>query len=87
VNYTASSNEDGNFMVQWVPPGVYTVTVTQPGFQTEVAKDLELVIDQKIGPNDRLLLPSAVLEDLLSSDTGCGQGARTIRYGRSFWSV
>jgi outer membrane receptor protein involved in Fe transport len=48
VSYTGKSNESGEFVVQRVPPGVYTVTVTQPGFETAVAKDLELVIDQKL---------------------------------------
>jgi hypothetical protein len=48
VSYTSKSNEAGDYIIQRVPPGIYSVTVTQPGFQTEVAKDLELVIDQKL---------------------------------------
>ena len=41
VSYTSKSNEAGDYIIQRVPPGIYSVTVTQPGFQTEVAKDLE----------------------------------------------
>ena len=48
VRYTSQSNQTGDFMVQRVPPGIYTVTVTQQGFETAVANNLELVIDQKL---------------------------------------
>ena len=43
VSYTERSNKDGDFEVPALPPGTYTVTVTQPGFQTAVAKNLLLV--------------------------------------------
>jgi len=48
VNYTSKSNQAGDFVIQRVPPGIYTVTVTQQGFETAVANSLELVIDQKL---------------------------------------
>jgi hypothetical protein len=48
VTYTGKSSGDGNFEVQRIPPGIYTVSVAQPGFEMAVAKDLELVIDQKL---------------------------------------
>ncbi len=48
VTYTAQSNGAGEFVVQRVPPGTYTVTVTEQGFETAVARNLELVIDQKL---------------------------------------
>ncbi|MGD0268589.1 MAG: carboxypeptidase regulatory-like domain-containing protein [Candidatus Sulfotelmatobacter sp.] len=48
VSYPSKSNGEGNFEVQRVPPGIYSVTVTQQGFERAVAKDLELFIDQKL---------------------------------------
>ena len=32
VSYTGQSNQAGDFVVQRVPPVIYTVTVTQQGF-------------------------------------------------------
>ena len=48
VTYTSKSNGDGEFNIQRVPPGIYSVTVTRQGFDTAVAKNLELVIDQNL---------------------------------------
>ena len=48
IGYGGTSNGSGEYVVQRVPPGIYTVTASQKGFQTEVANDLELVIDQKL---------------------------------------
>lgn len=68
VEYSTSSNEDGNFMVQRVPPGIYTVTVTQTGFQTEVARNLELVIDQKIALDFELKIGAATSVTTVTSE-------------------
>jgi len=48
VSYTGKSNENGDYVVSEVPPGLYTISVSQPGFQSEAAKNLQLVIDQKL---------------------------------------
>ncbi len=48
VSYTGTSNGSGDFVISQVPPGIYAVSVIQPGFKIETAKDLELVIDQKL---------------------------------------
>lgn len=37
----------GNYTVTHLPPGKYSVTVTNPGFQTFTASDIELVVDQR----------------------------------------
>jgi hypothetical protein len=54
VTYTNRSNENGVFEVQRVPPGTYSVTVTQSGFETAAATHLALVIDQKLVINFEL---------------------------------
>ncbi len=40
--YTAASNESGNFTVPSIEPGTYTVTVSLMGFKTAVANDVRV---------------------------------------------
>ena len=56
VEYTGESDGSGDFVISQVPPGTYTVSVVQPNFETATAKDLELVIDQKLLVNFQLTI-------------------------------
>ncbi|MGB9198960.1 MAG: carboxypeptidase regulatory-like domain-containing protein, partial [Terriglobales bacterium] len=67
ISYTTQSNQAGDFVVQRVPPGIYTVTVTQQGFETAVAKDLELVIDQKLAIDFELKIGIASTVETVTS--------------------
>lgn len=68
ITYTNRSNGDGEFAVQRVPPGVYSVTVTQNGFATAAAKDLGLVIDQKLVINFELKIGTTSTVDTVTAE-------------------
>ena len=68
VSYTNQSNRDGGFEVQRVPPGAYTVTVAQHGFETAVAKNLGLVIDQKLEVNFELKVGATSTVETVTSE-------------------
>jgi hypothetical protein len=56
VTYPGKTNESGDFNVSHLPPGLYTVNVTKPGFDTTTVKDVALAIDQKQVLNFRLTI-------------------------------
>ena len=68
MSYTNQSNRDGGFEVQRVPPGAYTVTVAQHGFETAVAKNLGLVIDQKLEVNFELKVGATSTVETVTSE-------------------
>src|SRR5882762_5227491 len=47
VSYKGKSDGSGNYVVHNLPPGVYTVTVTNPGFEAATIHTVKLDIDQK----------------------------------------
>ncbi|HET9401017.1 MAG TPA: carboxypeptidase-like regulatory domain-containing protein [Candidatus Acidoferrales bacterium] len=46
VAYKGQSGADGHFLAANLPPGVYTVTVTQSGFNTGVFNDIKITVGQ-----------------------------------------
>ncbi len=42
TTYTAVTNESGNFTEPDLPPGIYTVTITAPGFKKDVRENITL---------------------------------------------
>ena len=54
VEFHGRTNAVGEYIILDVTPGLYKVTASAPGFQTGVALNAELVIDQKLLLNFRL---------------------------------
>lgn len=54
--YTAKSNRDGIYVLQYLPPGHYRVSVAAPGFKTQVYSDVPLESAQKMNLNAKLSL-------------------------------
>ena len=48
---TTLSTNDGDYTFPDVPPGVYTVAATHPGFKVESAKDVQLQVQQSLTQN------------------------------------
>jgi hypothetical protein len=45
VVHTSQTNESGNFIVPYLPPGLYAVTVEADGFKRETRKDITLLVN------------------------------------------
>lgn len=56
---SATSSEIGTFTVTLLPPGLYTVSISKPGFGTQTRKDVELLVNQNL-TLDTTLTPSNV---------------------------
>jgi len=57
LKFTATSNEQGNYVIKNVPPGSYTITVTAPGFKTFTADSVKISAGVDL-PLDALLEPA-----------------------------
>src|SRR5579859_5370988 len=44
-SYTAESNDSGNYQFTFLPPGVYTVKVSEQGFATTVTRDVQATVN------------------------------------------
>jgi len=58
VKFTGVSGADGNFTVLSVPPGLYSVAVSAPGFEDAKYTNASLVIDQHMTLNFKLNVAS-----------------------------
>ena len=47
VAYKGESGNDGNYVIQALPPGAYTVKVSREGFEAAEANGIQIEIDQK----------------------------------------
>jgi hypothetical protein len=47
VSYKGKTDTSGEYVIHNLPPGVYTITATDAGFETSTVHDINLVIDQK----------------------------------------
>jgi hypothetical protein len=68
ITYTDKSNGNGNFEVQRIPPGVYSIAATRDGFETAAAKDIELLIDQKLVINFELKVGTVSTVDMVTTE-------------------
>ncbi len=85
---SASSGEDGGYNFPILLPGVYEVSVSAPGFQKQVQKQVRLEVNQAVGLDFKLALESVSTEvkvteeaPLLQTETGnvgTTIGAQTI---------
>ncbi len=48
LKYTPPPNETGNYEFTFLPPGVYTVRVSEAGFETTVTKDVQVTVNQTV---------------------------------------
>jgi hypothetical protein len=81
VTYASKSKVDGDFELQRVPPGVYTITVTQTGFETAVARDVELVIDQKLAVDFELRVGTTSTVETVTAEAALLQ-TETVETGQ-----
>jgi len=54
IHFSGHSNSTGDYVIQNVTPGVYTVTASRPGFANIAVPEASLVIDQKLLINFQL---------------------------------
>src|SRR5437879_2054807 len=45
ISHTTTTNESGNFTFPDQPPGLYSVTVEQPGFKKETRSGIQVVVN------------------------------------------
>ena len=64
---TAASNESGNYDFSLLPPGIYTVTVTAPGFQKSVMTDVSVPVNTTTRV-DVLLQPGSTSQTISVTD-------------------
>jgi Carboxypeptidase regulatory-like domain len=67
VSYKGKTDGSGDYVLHNLPPGVYTVTVSNPGFETAEARDVKLDIDQKQLLNFELKLGQVTTVTTVSS--------------------
>jgi hypothetical protein len=48
VERTATTDQDGFYLFQFLPPGTYTITVKAPGFRTNIKKNIVLALTQTV---------------------------------------
>jgi len=56
---TTTGSEIGTFTVPALPPGIYTITVSKPGFTGQTRRDMQLLVNQNL-TLDIVMSPSAV---------------------------
>ncbi|MDE1161901.1 MAG: TonB-dependent receptor [Acidobacteriaceae bacterium] len=61
------TNERGEYLFSNAQPGLYTLTVTAPSFQTYIDQDLKLETDQNVRMDARLILGSVQSEVIVTS--------------------
>lgn len=64
----AVSNEDGGFVMRFLPPGEYTVTVTMPGMDT-LKQRLELNVGSTVRPDFKLRVQSQTESLIVTADS------------------
>ncbi len=57
--YNTTTTDKGDYFIPYVLPGTYTITVTAPGFKTQVQDDVVLQASQSRGLNFSLMVGSA----------------------------
>ena len=85
---SVSTNADGLFRIPLLPPGVYEVTVTQPGFAVSSSRAIQVIVSQTTSVNVTLALAGveqsvqakafASAADLESSTLGGSVGSTAI---------
>src|SRR5689334_20172325 len=51
ITWSVSSNDTGDFVVPFLPPGPYTVIVEKEGFKKQIRRGVTLQVDQKLRVN------------------------------------
>src|SRR5438876_7337571 len=51
IGWSVTSNDAGDYVVPFLPPGPYTVAVEKPGFKKQIRRGLTLQVDQKLRLN------------------------------------
>lgn len=69
VSTSSSSNQAGDYSIQFLPIGTYNITVTSPGFETAAIGPVVLEIDQIAKIDAKLRVGSASATVNVSSDT------------------
>ncbi|HXA56628.1 MAG TPA: carboxypeptidase-like regulatory domain-containing protein [Candidatus Acidoferrum sp.] len=62
ITLTVQTDTDGNYVVTPLDPGTYSVTMTSPGFDTEVKSGVELAVGQSVAEDAELKIGSTVTE-------------------------
>src|SRR5487761_245117 len=69
VAYTGDSNGEGYYSIPFVAPGVYDITVEQPGFQKTVATGVSVQINVAVRTDIKLNLGGTSTEVTVSAAT------------------
>ncbi len=68
VAFTQTTNDSGNYQFTFLPPGVYTVTITMQGFQTQATKDVQVPVNTT-ARLDVTLQPGSVSQSITVTDS------------------
>jgi hypothetical protein len=68
VQYSAKTNGEGIYLVAGVPPGIYRLQVSQPGFKTIVKPDIVLSIEDALAIN--FTLPVGAVSEVVTVSAG-----------------
>jgi hypothetical protein len=69
ITFAVQTDTDGNYVVTPLDPGVYTVSVTSAGFDTEVKSGVELAVGQSVAVDAELKIGSTVTEVKVTAGT------------------
>src|SRR5688500_7498129 len=67
ISQTALTNERGDYLIDKLIPGLYDVSLEQPGFRKQIATDIRLAVEQ-IGRVDFALTPGGTTETVTVTD-------------------
>lgn len=68
--YTTKSDTDGVYMLQYLPPGNYSVTVAAPGFEKKLYSNVTLESGQKLSLNVKLIVGSTHQQVTVTASPG-----------------
>src|ERR1700722_3547623 len=67
ASLTQSTNSSGNYEFTFLPPGIYTVSATRQGFNIEITKDVQVLVNTTVR-KDLALQPGSDTQSITVTD-------------------
>lgn len=78
VTSSVTTNDSGAYMVPFLLPGKYNVTVTNAGFKTSVRENVEVAVDDKLTLDFQLTIGQTVEVNIVAQDELIERGAVSL---------